>query len=560
VDPAPAVGQRQWALAQVLFSGTPAWRADSMRLRGFRRPAQGREERFPHLWDDAPGDLAEILDRSRLQEAHQFAARALRANRRAWGAIPIARLAGWFSAPYPETGELAAEVAITRYDPKDPDFELVLALLGCPHALPRQTAERWVRENPAPFLASTRFVTGIVLSPRVEARRFALELLGGATLRPDHAKLVVDAVVERALRLLETDAEGDLVLRDAAAILMAGFAQELAQVPIERVAALLRHPSAGVSELGAKILLGHAVRPADLPDDLLAAAMTSVHPAVRGIGIRLYGELPDAVLAERFRVLVHLVTNPHADVRYAVAPIVVRLAGSNPAFAKVLLQALVPLLTGEGPEGMHRDVVRLLRTELASVLPLVEPGLVFRLLRAEETVVQELGGELLRTNVDPVGLTPHQLAILAGSDVVRVRNTAFALLQHRVDAVRADPESVLPLLDAKWEDSRARAFAFVEEQVGLDALPAEVALAVCDSVRPDVQAFGRKVVSRSFDAAQGPRYLLRLAQHPSPDMQAFAASWLEQPPGTPSGSRACCRSSSRCWRGRTAGGSPRRGC
>ena len=467
----------------------------------------------------------------------------MRANPRRLGdRIPVPRLIGWFSAPYAETARLAADVAITRYDPSDPDLELVIALLGCPHAEARQTAERWVRDNPGPFLRNASFVTKLILSPISETRRMALEVLGAATMMPDQADQIVAAVIAAAMRTpapasktgdAEADERAEVAeaeaterLRDASAILVAAFGRQIAALPLETVTNLLRHPAEGPAELGARILLTHTIRPADLPDDVLAAAMTSIYPVVRGMGIRLYGELPDAVLAERFRVLVHLVTNEHADVRTAVAPIVVRLAANNPSFGGVLMGALVPLLCGSGAEGMHRDVVRLLRTDLAPVLPKVTAAQVFRLLRASEGIVQELGGELLRTNVDPTQMTPAQLAILANSDVLGVRRTAWLMLKARVDAVRQDPDSILPLLDARWEDSRIAAFDFVEQQVGFEHLPIEVVFAVCDSVRSDVQAFGRRIVLGRFEHADGPRYLLRMAQHPVSEMQAFAATWL----------------------------------
>lgn len=522
-----------WVFLQILFGSSARITFDLRHLRAHVQTRvvapNVREESFPALWDAQPDQLSLLLDRSRHADVHRFAARALRANRTAWYRIPIDRLIRWFDAPYPETGELAAEVALTRYDPKEPDLQLVLALLSSPHDLPRRTAETWVKANPAVFLGDVPFVVGLVLNPQAATRRLALEVLGASALLPNHARGVIEAVLTAAARSQPTgDEETTLRLRDAAAVLLAAFARELSDWPIERVAELIRHPVAGVAELGIKILLGHRIRPSELPDDLLAAAMTSIHPVVRGIGIRLYGELSDAVLAERFRVLVHLVTNPWPDVRTAVTPIVVRLASGNRGFAKVLLGALVPALATEGAEGMHRDVVRLLRTDLAGVLPLVEPSQVFRLLRSPETVVQELGGELLRTNVDPTAMTPFQLGILASSDVLGVRRTAWSMLALRVEDVRRDPESVLPLLEARWEDSRERAFRFVENDVGMEHLTPEVALAVCDSVRPEVQAFGRRLVVARFDHADGLRYLLRLAQHPSADMQAFAASWLEQ--------------------------------
>jgi hypothetical protein len=50
---------------------------------------------------------------------------------------------------------------------------------------------------------------------------------------------------------------------------------------------------------------------------------------------------------------------------------------------------------------------------------------------------------------------------------------------------------------------------------------------VCDSVRPEVQAFGRELVTRFFRESHGHEYLLRLSEHPSADVQLFATNYLE---------------------------------
>ena len=139
---------------------------------------------------------------------------------------------------------------------------------------------------------------------------------------------------------------------------------------------------AGVAELGIKICSVIGFRPSELPDDLLAAAMTLIDPVVRGIGIRLYGELPDAVLAERFRVLVHLVTNPWADVPERGDA---DRRPARPETGRSRRCCCAPSSRSWRPraaEDVHRDLVRLLRTDLAGTLPLVEPGQVFRLLRS----------------------------------------------------------------------------------------------------------------------------------------------------------------------------------
>ena len=343
----------------------------------------------------------------------------------------------------------------------------------------------------------------------------------------DHARIVVDAVIDHARSARAEDELATATLRDAAGVLLSAFSQELRTVPLDVITELVANPVEGVAELGAKILLGHDVRAPDLPDELLAAVMTSQFPVVRGIGIRMYGELPDAVLAERFRVLCDLITNRHADVRQAVRPLVVRLASNNAGFARVVVAAIVPALLGQGPEGMHADVISLLRTDLAAAVAKLPSDTIVSLLRASESVVQEFGGELLRSHVDPSTLELAQIAELASSDILAIRQASWAMLEARVDEARSDPDALLHLLDASWEDSRQFGFHLVDEHVGPEALSAELAIAICDSVRPDVQAFGRRTVTRMFGSEAGPTYLLKLSQHPAEDMQLFASAWLD---------------------------------
>ena len=101
------------------------------------------------------------------------------------------------------------------------------------------------------------------------------------------------------------------------------------------------------------------------------------------------------------------------------------------------------------------------------------------------------------------------------------------MLESRLEEVRQQPEVLLRVLDASWEDSRAFAFHLVDQLLGPEVLSPELAIAICDSVRPDVQAFGRRTVTRMFGSSAGPTYLLKLSQHPSIEMQQFASAWLE---------------------------------
>ena len=491
-------------------------------------PLRTRCEGFAELWDQVPDAIISVLLGAMTEEAQHFAVRALRANSSAWDRIATRTLLELFGSPFEGTAELAAEIAVGRYDPKDPDFELVLALADCPHARAREQALQWIRANPPVFLGQATVVVGLILSGQADTRRTILDVLGATAMPAEQAATIVNAVVSHALAV-KSDEEGEAttILRDAAGVLLSAFSQELRRLDLGQVQQLLRSPVEGVAELGAKVLLGHDTRPIDLTDELLVAAMTSGFAVVRGIGIRLYGELPDDVLAQRFRVLCDLIVNRHADVRAAARPLVARLASQNPGFARVVAEALVPALCIAGPEGMHDDVVKLFRQELQEGAARLPVEMVLRMLRATEGVVQELGGDLLRAHVDPRTLTLPQIAGLASSDVVAIRRASWAMFESRVAEAAANVNAVLQFLDASWEDSRQEAFRIIDAHVGEGELPADLVIAVCDSVRADVQAYGRRLVTRMFGSADGPVYLLKLAQHPAPDMQAFASAWLD---------------------------------
>jgi hypothetical protein len=84
------------------------------------------------------------------------------------------------------------------------------------------------------------------------------------------------------------------------------------------------------------------------------------------------------------------------------------------------------------------------------------------------------------------------------------------------------------LVDAKWEDSRQFAFGLLRDAFGPGELTPEVLVSLCDSVRPDVQQFGREMITRLFAEKDGPEYAIKLSEHPSPSMQTFAANFLER--------------------------------
>ena len=225
-----------WAFQHILFGASSRIAFDSRHLRARvdgRAVVPGvREEAFPGLWDSEPDSLALLLDGSRHADVHRFAARALRGNRTAWYRIPMYRLIRWFDAPYPETGELAAEVAVTRYDPKDPYFQLVLALLAARTRTPRRTAEPGSRRTPRCSSAIFRSSSGWCSTPAPRPAGSRSSCWARARSSRTTPAQVIEAVLRRRPRRADVDREATVRLRDAAAVLLAAFARELSDWPM----------------------------------------------------------------------------------------------------------------------------------------------------------------------------------------------------------------------------------------------------------------------------------------------------------------------------------------
>jgi hypothetical protein len=83
------------------------------------------------------------------------------------------------------------------------------------------------------------------------------------------------------------------------------------------------------------------------------------------------------------------------------------------------------------------------------------------------------------------------------------------------------------LCDARWDDSRAFAFDFVRNFAPIDLVPDGV-IAICDSIEPAVQRFGQTLLLEYWREEHGPRYLLRLSEHPSSNIQLLVTGLLER--------------------------------
>jgi predicted DNA-binding WGR domain protein len=540
-----------WAFNHILYANSPryvhkentvAWRCRAPYKPDDEEPTV-REEAFPELWERMPTGLLHLVAESDCRPVQHFAVKALRACEQFCSELDREALLMILGRPYEVTARFGFELFRARYRPSEPDHELVLAVAHSAAADARAEAHRWIDEGREQFLRDSDFLISLVTSPHTDTRAFARRLLNSSSIPDDAARALVGRLIAHLTGLTAEQTEE---ARDMAETLLKSFGRQLRTIGLSVVLDLLTHPLVEVQELGGNILLLHEVRPSVLPEELIISLINSPYEQMRGIGVRLLGELGNEALLSRENLLVALSEHALADLRNAVRPVIRRLSGntSDPGFAPRLARRfLSTLLKPEAHEGIHRSVAQLLQDELSEAwVGEADREVALRLAHAPSVAAQDLGGRLIERKAREDAsfarsFTTDEIAELADSEALVVRQAAQTLFGLVIDRYRqsANPDGHLDemaravrLLDAKWDDTRAFFFAAFRANFGAEDFTPGILVSVCDSVRADVQQFGRELVTKYFSEESGQEYMLKLSEHPSSDLQLFVTNYLEQ--------------------------------
>jgi predicted DNA-binding WGR domain protein len=526
-----------WAFNQVLYRHSPRYEPVENPLlficKSTYRPGQPapdeREEAFPKLWERTPAGLLHLLDESRCAPVHEFAARALRACPDFLARLDVDAVVMLLERPYEPTARLGFELASQRLDARREPRSLLLAVARSAYAPARQQAFRWMDEVRHTLIEDTGFLAGLATAPHAETRAYAVNLVRGSVLSTQAVRALVGRLVA-ALLSLKVKEEGP-VAADVARVVLAALGPSSRAVGLEVVRDLLAHPLAEVQELGGELLLRRDLRTEPVPDELLHLLVHSEHAPLRALGLRLLALLSEseATLLAQEALLTRLATSPVPDVRAAVRPLLGRLLAASPAAgARVVDALLAALLRRRLPEGVPAHVVAVLAGELAPALASLPAETTWRLLESEDGAAQDLGAQVLARRGAELTVDVPRATKLAGHDMRAVREWAWRWLEAHLPEVRAELATAVGLLDSRWEDTRAFGFRYFRERFAPEDFSLEVLVSVADSVRKDVQAFGRELLTRSFREADGPALLLRLSEHPAPEVQLFATNYLDR--------------------------------
>ena len=494
---------------------------------GQAEPAE-REDSFPELWNKDPAAVVELLKVSQCEAVHRFGLKVLRECAEFSRDMPLNDLLALIGAPYKLTIRFAFDIAVARFDANNPDPELVLALANCGFARARKKAHSWISKHAAELFDSTDFIVSIVTSDHQDTRLAARDALRGRTFEDAKAQLIVGQVIA-AMQSLQPDKDEDAA-EDTGQTLLLTFPLVLKNIGPAVIRDLLRHSLPQVQRFAGDLVLNHETLSENPPDDIIHALLSADHEAVRGIGVKIIGQLSPDMLKNSIDLLVDLTRHEKPDVRTAIRPTIKNLAADDSAFGQEIADLLLAqLLIPGAPEGVPSHTARVLVSDLRKNLDHVTADTVWELLRSRSTPAQEVGGTLLATNVNVDQMSVTDIVRLGNHEILSVRESCWQMCRDQLPRMQADAGATAKLTDSRWDDTRQFGVQFIRDHfLDGEILTPDVLVCICDSVRPSTQQFGRQLITQLFQQGHGEQYVLQLSEHPSESMQMFASNFLDQ--------------------------------
>lgn len=309
---------QNWTLNKILFSNSKRIYFDGIRAKyvkadtpkkqeNIQKPAKGREEAYPELWDALPQAALHLIAESHCQEVNEFALKIIRAHMKTLEPmIDLPLILELLSKKHADSTKLGLEMADTRYSAQTADLQLLKTLINSPLKEARAKGMEWLAETRKEVFAQENFVADMLFSPYKETSESFDKLLKAHKFSKEDKIAVVNHALGIMTQMPQSlSEEQQNKMKHAAVSIIAHFVDVMPEADPFKLEGLMRHPAQAVYVFGARILLLDSMTLTELPEDIILKFFRGGYydDAIRQIGINLLNKIdinkiPEAVLRE----------------------------------------------------------------------------------------------------------------------------------------------------------------------------------------------------------------------------------------------------------------------
>lgn len=303
-------------------------------------------------------------------------------------------------------------------------------------------------------------------------------------------------------------------------------ASVFADVHWEVISDLLTSPLEQNSFLASEMIIEKSKR-STVPVEMIVLLLKDNHQNIRENGLKLLDVLSYSQALTYFESLLQLLNSN--DINVVQALFKLHLKTANTEKTKIITERLLyRLMHQESFEGAHELFKNHLFENCQQPLRIMPSTFIVKLLFAKQKEAQNLGTEMLYQRTDFSDFSLQQIMALGNHEVYRVRQWVWSFFNNNKGFVKLNKTQALQILDSHWDDTRAFAFHYFEENYEENDWDVDTLVGLVDAVRPDVENFGKNLIQKYFHQADAWQKIYKLSQHPTLNIQLFVTNYLEE--------------------------------
>lgn len=513
-------------------SETPVENVSQEQPEEIRIPQNTRKELYPAYWDAMPEAYVQLLLQAKMNVIHRFSYENLKSHARfeeLYSRFDENILLQLLCSDFETPAKLGFEILEKRKEEFSLNTSFIGKVLDSNGDEARVWAQKLVDANPDYYMNDLDFVISLVFNTKKGNNDWLNQILQKTKFAEDRQQALLGKVVAELLALENTDANNKLA-RTAIHRVQIIASSQLDKVNWNIIEQLIVSPLLSNIWL-ASIILTHKsqkVQPEEIPVSVVDLFLRSDIPEVRQNGVQLLSNYPDNFLINNFNFVLNQIETAYQDVLDKVLAILNNIIPTSTSLGEHAVRHFVySLIRKEKFEGAHsvlRDfVVNKLKTFWNTGLT---PKDITKLIHAQYRQSQLTGYDILKDYPKPDDFSLGQIISFGSHEILAIRQWCWNYFKNNVARIKYEKGKALNLLDSKWDDTRAYAFQFFRTEFAESDWDTDTLIGIVDSIRPDVEAFGKELITKYFKPESAMEYLTKLSQHPSVNVQALVTNYL----------------------------------
>lgn len=491
-----------------------------------------RLELYPDLWDAMPQAYVQLLMQAEMNRIHAFAYERLKSHpqfeeitERFDERSVLQLLNSKFDLP----NQFGFEI-LKKEEQKFAENPVFIAQVLASNSIHAMVwAKNLVNHNIEFYLNDIEFVLTILFNVVEDNKNWILETLQKHQFSEERAQAILGKTIAELLHFENTD-YNNFQAKNAIDCLGVIAEPQMERLSWNIVEQLMSSVLNANKILAAKILLNKTrkVSATEIPISLTEMLLLSGFPEVRDGGIDLLNQYPDHFMIANIQLLLNLIGCGDKKVLDAVFTIIKKLLASQPEIGNAIVPHFAyALMRKEKFEGAHAMLNEFLLKDLKPYWNSgLQPKDITKLIHAQYRISHLAGYEILKAYSNPNRFSLRQIISFGSHEILAIRQWCWNYFKQNIRRIREERNQSLYLLDSKWDDTRAYAFHFFKTEFTETDWDPDTLIGIVDSIRPDVERFGKEMITRFFNAEHALDYLMKLSEHPSVNVQAFVSSYL----------------------------------